>query len=159
MLTVNDDKSTKLAALNAGADDYVLKRFDTEELEARLRAVLRRSAHEQSNSASGVIHVHNLVSDLVKRRVMFKGDEIHLTPTEYKLLVALASHPGKVLTLNTLILEIQGLPKVRNLNTISECISIPFAKSCKMISYIRRSFSTSIRTGSRLSFYRFVAGE
>ena len=108
MLTINDDKSTKLAALNAGADDYVMKPFDMEELEARLRAVLRRSVREQSNTASGEIRVHDLVLDLVKRRVMLKGDEIHLTPTEYKLLVALASHPGKVLTLDTLILEIQG---------------------------------------------------
>ncbi|MEO8392074.1 MAG: response regulator transcription factor [Chloroflexota bacterium] len=108
MLTVNEDKSTKLAALNAGADDYIVKPFDMEELEARIRAVLRRSVLEKSHSTTGEIRVHDLIVDLVKRRVMLKGEEIHLTPTEYKLLVALATHPGKVLTLSTLVLEIQG---------------------------------------------------
>ena len=108
MLTVNDDKWIKLAALNAGADDYITKPFDMEELEARIRAVLRRSAVEKSNTPSGKIHVHDLVLDLVRRRVTLKGEEIHLTPTEYKLLCALASHPGRVLTFHALLDEIKG---------------------------------------------------
>ena len=108
MLTVNDDKQTKLAALNAGADDYITKPFDMEELEARIRAVLRRSVAEKSSSLSGEIRVHELVLDLIKHRVTFKGSEIHLTPTEYKLLTVLATHPGKVLTFKTLIQEIKG---------------------------------------------------
>jgi len=108
MLTVNDDKRTRLAALNAGADDYITKPFDMEELEARIRAVLRRSALEKSHSASGEIHSRDLLIDLIKRRVTLKGEEIHLTPTEYKLLTALATHPGKVLTFNALLEEIKG---------------------------------------------------
>lgn len=108
MLTVNDDKNTLLAALNAGADDYLTKPFDMDELEARIRAVLRRSASADTQIPNGMVQVHDLIIDLVKRRVTLKGDEIHLTPREYKLLCALATHPGKVLTFDNLIEEIKG---------------------------------------------------
>jgi two-component system KDP operon response regulator KdpE len=108
MLTVRDEKQMKLAALNAGADDYVTKPFDMEELEARIRSVLRRSAYEGSNSSSGEIHVHDLTIDLVKRRVMLNDNEIHLTPKEYDLLKLLATNPGKVLTFGMLLQEVWG---------------------------------------------------
>ena len=108
MLTVRDDKETKLATLNAGADDYVTKPFDIEVLEARIRAVLRRGAYEGANSASGEISVHDLTIDLVNRRVHLEGEEIHLTPKEYDLLKLLASNPGKVLTLRMLLDEVWG---------------------------------------------------
>ena len=114
MLTVNDDKRVKLAALNAGADDYITKPFDMEELEARVRAVLRRAASEKSHTASGEVRIHDLVLDLVKRRVTLGGEEIHITPTEYKLLTALAIHPGKVLTFSALQEEISGSPKTEH---------------------------------------------
>ncbi len=106
MLTVNDDKRLRLAALNAGADDYITKPFDMEELEARVRAVLRRSVAEKADAMGAVIHVRDLTIDLVKRRVTLKGDDVHLTPTEYKLLTALAAHPGRVLTFTALLDEI-----------------------------------------------------
>ena len=108
MLTVNNDKRTRLAALNAGADDYITKPFDMEELEARIRAILRRAVMKVSNSVSDEIHVHDLVIDLAKRRIMLKGNEVHLVPTEYRLLRALATHPGKVLTFTVLMEEIRG---------------------------------------------------
>jgi two-component system KDP operon response regulator KdpE len=108
MLTVRDEKQMKLAALNAGADDYVTKPFDMEELEARIRAVLRRSAYEGAKSSSGEIHIHDLTIDLVNRRVRLHGDEIHLTPREYDLLKLLATNPGRVITFGTLIEEVWG---------------------------------------------------
>jgi two-component system KDP operon response regulator KdpE len=108
MLTVRDEKQMKLAALNAGADDYVTKPFDMDELEARIRAVLRRSAFEGANSSSGEIHIHDLTIDLVNRRVRLNGDEVHLTPKEYDLLKLLATNPGKVLTFRTLLEEVWG---------------------------------------------------
>ena len=114
MLTVNDDKRVKLAALNAGADDYITKPFDMEELEARVRAVLRRAVTEKSHTASGEIRSHDLVLDLVKRRVTLAGEEIHVTPTEYKLLTALAIHAGKVLTYSALQEEIPGSPRTEH---------------------------------------------
>jgi len=108
MLTVQDEKQMKLAALNAGADDYMTKPFDMDELEARIRAVLRRSAFEGEHSASSEIHIHDLVIDLVRRRVTLKGEEVHLTPREYDLLKLLASNPGKVLTFGMLLHQVWG---------------------------------------------------
>ncbi|MEP7290494.1 MAG: response regulator transcription factor [Chloroflexota bacterium] len=108
MLTVNNNRQTILEALNAGADDYITKPFNMEELEARVRAVLRRTAVEKSDSPRSVVRVHDLVLDLVKRRVMLNGDEIHLTPTEYKLLCTLALNPGRVLTFSALLQAIEA---------------------------------------------------
>jgi two-component system, OmpR family, KDP operon response regulator KdpE len=98
ILSVREDKKTKIAALNAGADDYLTKPFDMEELEARIRAILRRSIAIEADNPMSEIHIHDLSIDLVKRRVMLKGEEIHLTPKEYELLRLLAIHPGRVLT-------------------------------------------------------------
>lgn len=108
MLTVRDEKSIRLTALNVGADDYMTKPFDMEELEARIRAVLRRSAYEGTHSASGEIHIHDLVIDLINRRVSLGGEALHLTPKEYDLLKLLATHPGKVLTFRALLEEVWG---------------------------------------------------
>lgn len=108
MLTVNNDKKTRVAALNAGADDYLTKPFDMEELEARIRAILRRAAMKATHTGSSEIHIHDLVIDLMKRRVTLKGEEIHLGPTEYKLLSELASHPGELLTFDVLMEKLKG---------------------------------------------------
>ncbi len=104
MLSVADAKAIKLAALDAGADDYITKPFDMAELEARIRAVLRRSVMRDTKTADAIIQVRDLVLDLVKRRVTLKGEEVHLTPTEYDLLRLLAAHPGRVVT-NQMLLE------------------------------------------------------
>ena len=108
MLTVRDEKPIRLAALNAGADDYITKPFDMDELEARIRAVLRRGAMEEAQSPGGEIRIHDLVSDLVNRRVTLGGEYVHLTPKEYELLRLLASHAGRVLTFRTLLEEVWG---------------------------------------------------
>ena len=108
MLTVNDQKQTKLAAFAAGADDYVLKPFDMEELAARIQAVLRRSAVAEANASPVKVHINDLMIDLTKRRVMLKGAEIHLTPKEYDLLKLLATHPGQVITHRTLLDKVWG---------------------------------------------------
>ena len=114
MLTVDDHKKTKLSAFGAGADDYVVKPFDMEELVARIEAVLRRSAVGEANASSAQIHVKDLVIDLIKRQVKLKGEEIHLTPKEYDLLRLLATHPGQVLTHRMLLDEIWGPNKRRS---------------------------------------------
>jgi two-component system, OmpR family, KDP operon response regulator KdpE len=108
VLSVRNDKFTKLSALNAGADDYITKPFDIEELEARIRAVLRRITREESATPTTEIRIRELTLDLVKRRLTLSGEDIHLTPKEYELLRLLATHPGKVLTTEMLLKSIWG---------------------------------------------------
>ena len=103
MLSVVEAKQTKLEALDAGADDYITKPFDMAELEARIRAVLRRSTAVEVSNPNGIVRVRDLVIDLVKRRVTLNAEEVHLTPTEYELLRMLASHPGRVLSSKMLL--------------------------------------------------------
>ncbi len=104
VVSVEDTKATKLAAFEAGADDYITKPFDMAELEARIRAIRRRASVGESANPSGIIQVHELKIDLIKRRVTLKGQDIHLTPTEYELLRMLAAHPGRIVT-NQMLLD------------------------------------------------------
>lgn len=108
MLSVRGDEHTKVAALNAGADDYLTKPFGMEELKARMQAVFRRSTQEPASAASAEIRVGDLFIDLANRHVMVEGQEVHLTPKEYELLRLLATHPGKVMTHRTLLTEVWG---------------------------------------------------
>jgi two-component system KDP operon response regulator KdpE len=97
VLTVRDDRSDKVEALDAGADDYVVKPFDTEELLARVRAALRR--HEPAGSAPvGVITAADLEIDLGQRRVRHAGEPVHLTRTELAILELLVTNPGRLVT-------------------------------------------------------------
>jgi two-component system KDP operon response regulator KdpE len=105
VLTVRDDEQEKVAALDAGAEDYVTKPFSTAELLARLRAAQRktRPAEEISIFKSG-----ELVVDLTSQIVNRAGREIKLTATEYALLRLLVRHPGRVLTHRYILREIWG---------------------------------------------------
>lgn len=106
VLTVRDAQADKIAALDAGADDYVTKPFSLEELLARMRAILRRAA--PIRSASPVIDAGDLRVDLEKRLVMREGVPVHLTPTEFALLEAFVSNPGKLLTHRWLLKRVWG---------------------------------------------------
>jgi two-component system KDP operon response regulator KdpE len=99
------DEHEKVEALDAGADDYVTKPFGTEELLARLRALLRRSLDV---GAGHVVEIGNLVIDLADRRVTRAGDEVHLTPIEFDLLRVLARHPGRLVTQRQLLRDVWG---------------------------------------------------
>ncbi len=103
-VSIRRDKQSKLAAFEAGVDDYVTKPFDMDELDARIQAVLRRIAVGEAGGPSAEIHIRDLVINLVKRRVSLNDEELHLTPTEYDLLRLLATHPGQVLT-NRMLLD------------------------------------------------------
>jgi len=104
VLSVIGDEAEKVAALDAGADDYVTKPFGIEELLARLRAALRRI----DAPAEPVVALGDLRIDLDKRAVSVRGEAVQLTPHEFALLRVLARNPGKLLTHTTLLREVWG---------------------------------------------------
>jgi two-component system, OmpR family, KDP operon response regulator KdpE len=105
VLSAVGEEDVKIAALDAGADDYVTKPFSPRELIARLNAVLRRVT---SNVDEPTIRVDGLEIDLAARSVRRDGQDVHLTPTEYDLLRILARNRGRLLTHRTLLSEVWG---------------------------------------------------
>ena len=104
VLSAVGDEAEKIAALDAGADDYVTKPFSVDELLARLRAALRRTGP----SREPVLELADLRIDLERRRVTMAGREIPLTPTEYDLLRLLAENEGKLLTHPAILRAVWG---------------------------------------------------
>jgi two-component system, OmpR family, KDP operon response regulator KdpE len=105
VLSAVGDERKKVEALDAGADDYVTKPFGTEELLARLRAVLRRSGE---GSDGPRLEIGDLVVDMAKREVTRAGRDIHLTPIEFDLLRVLAENVGRLVTQHQLLREVWG---------------------------------------------------
>ena len=105
VLSAVGDEERKVRALELGADDYVTKPFSPRELVARLRAALRRSAPVADEP---VVAVEGLELDLAAHVVRVAGEEVHLTPIEYKLLSALATKRGRLLTHTALLTEVWG---------------------------------------------------
>lgn len=106
VLTARDATAEKVAALDLGADDYLVKPFDTEELLARIRTALRHRG-SFANSAAPVV-VGLVTIDLTARRVLRAGEEVRLTRKEYAVLAELARHPDRVLTHATLLRAVWG---------------------------------------------------
>ena len=107
VLSVRDRESDKVAALNTGADDYLTKPFGTAELLARIRVALRHAAR-RNTSQEPLIAAGELRIDLAQRQVTRRGEPVHLTPTEYEILKALATNAGKVLTHTLLLRQVWG---------------------------------------------------
>jgi two-component system, OmpR family, KDP operon response regulator KdpE len=107
VLSVRGEEKTKVEALDAGADDYVTKPFNMDELLARVRASLRRSGMQPADEAMNIT-AGDFRIDLSTRGVVVAGREVHLTPKEFDLLSYLARHPGKVITHRTLLAAVWG---------------------------------------------------
>jgi two-component system, OmpR family, KDP operon response regulator KdpE len=105
VLSALGDEREKVKALDAGADDYVTKPFGTEELLARLRAVLRRRGDGQPAPR---VEIDDLVIDMAKRSVTREGKEVHLTPIEFDLMRVLAQNVGRLVTHRQLLREVWG---------------------------------------------------
>jgi len=106
MLTARDAVPDRIAGLDAGADDYLVKPFGVAELLARVRAALRR--HARGASETPIVALGDVTVDLASRRVTRAGEDVHLTQIEFRLLAALLAHPGKVLTHRHLLREVWG---------------------------------------------------
>jgi two-component system KDP operon response regulator KdpE len=112
VLSARSQEAVKIAALDAGADDYVTKPFTVGELLARLRVALRHAATRGRPDAHHLFNIGALRVDLLRRQVFVEGQEVHLTPIEYRLLTVLTQHPGQVVTYNHLLRDVWGPGKV-----------------------------------------------
>jgi two-component system KDP operon response regulator KdpE len=106
VLSVREQETMKVAALDEGADDYVTKPFSMPELLARVRANLRKGAREED--APATVTVGDIYIDTASRLVKVRGSETHLTPKEFDLLLLFVSHPNRVLTHKYLLRNIWG---------------------------------------------------
>jgi DNA-binding response OmpR family regulator len=108
MLTVQSDEVDKVLGLEMGADDYLTKPYRLRELLARIRSLLRRTYGELSSAEADVLYVDDLVIDRSRAMVTRDGRELNLTPTEYRLFVFLAQHPGQAFSRAQLIENVWG---------------------------------------------------
>jgi two-component system KDP operon response regulator KdpE len=107
VLSVRNQDQVKVEALDAGADDYVTKPFSIQELQARVRAQLRRTS-VTTGELPQIIQAGDFLIDIPQHRVVVRGQDTHLTPKQFDLLVHLAQHPGQVLTHRALLHAVWG---------------------------------------------------
>jgi two-component system KDP operon response regulator KdpE len=108
ILSARGSEQSKIEALDAGADDYLTKPFGLGELLARIRVALRHSARTPEQDGAGVFSTGGLQIDLINRWVRLDGEEVRLTPLQYRLLALLAQHAGKVLTHQQILKAVWG---------------------------------------------------
>jgi len=137
VLSVREHEGDKVAALDAGADDYLTKPFGVGELLARIRAALRRTLQQVPEP---VFSSGELQMDLNLRRVTVRGDEVQLTPTEYDILRLFVTHAGKVLTHNQILKQVWGIAYLEqphvlrvNISNLRRKIEADPARPCHII--------------------------
>ena len=120
VLSARTMEEQKIAALDAGADDYVTKPFSAPELLARVRAALRRNV--RGTEQSSVLHLHDVQVDLARRETRGPSGEIHLTPLEYRVLECLARHLGSIVVQNQLVREVWGPERLGDTRSLRVCV-------------------------------------
>ncbi|MHB1870995.1 MAG: response regulator [Steroidobacteraceae bacterium] len=120
VLSARTQEEQKIAALDAGADDYVTKPFSAAELTARVRAALRRNV--RGTEQTGMLKLGAVRIDLEKRAANGAAGEIHLTPLEYRVLESLARHLGAIVTQQQLIREVWGPDRLGDTRGLRVCI-------------------------------------
>jgi two-component system KDP operon response regulator KdpE len=120
VLSARTMEEQKIAALDAGADDYVTKPFSAPELLARVRAALRRNVRNPETSAT--LHFSGIEVDLAKRETHGPQGEIHLTPLEYRVLECLARHLGSIVVQNQLVREVWGPERLGDTRSLRVCV-------------------------------------
>jgi two-component system, OmpR family, KDP operon response regulator KdpE len=121
VLSVKGEETIKVEALDAGADDYVMKPFSVNELLARVRAALRRTYTDEQSEAA-VIDIGDFHIDIPDRRVEVRKQEVHLTPKEFDVLVHLARHPDRVVTHRALLAAVWGPSSVEQTEYLRVCV-------------------------------------
>lgn len=153
IVSARGEEHDKIHALDAGADDYVTKPFSVDELLARIRVALRRVKKDSLLDMELPIFTNgNLKIDYLANTVFIRGEEVHLTPIEYKLLIVLAKHVGKVLTHNFLLKEVwqQVLPSdVPSLRVFMATLRKKIEENPANPKYIQ----THVRVGYRMLRY------
>ena len=151
VVSARSEDADKVAALDAGADDYLTKPFSVDELLARLRVALRRVRYDRQrlSEESSVYENGGLRVDYAAGCVYLDGNEIHLTPIEYKLLVLLAKNTGKVLTHNYILREIWGNPTKSDVKSL-RVFMVTLRKKLEKTPSEPRYIQTHIGVGYRM---------
>ncbi|WP_214759589.1 response regulator transcription factor [Exiguobacterium sp. s146] len=118
MVTARGDRYDKVSGLDLGADDYITKPFEMEELLARIRAFLRMRQHVQVDTSERVLSYEGLTVDVNRHEVMYEGQKIDLTRREFDLLVYLLEHPERVLTRDQLVEHVWGFDYYGDTNVV-----------------------------------------
>ena len=151
VVSARSEDADKVAALDAGADDYLTKPFSVDELLARLRVALRRVRYDRQrlSEESSVYENGGLRIDYAAGCVYLDGNDIHLTPIEYKLLVLLAKNTGKVLTHNYILREIWGNPTKSDVKSL-RVFMVTLRKKLEKTPSEPRYIQTHIGVGYRM---------
>ncbi|MDP3050829.1 MAG: response regulator transcription factor, partial [Eubacteriales bacterium] len=118
MLTAKGEDVDRIVGLELGADDYVVKPFNTRELVARIRAVLRRARATDHTAANGIMEIQGLTIDGPKRKVYVRGVEVDLTAKEFDMLHLIVANPGRVYTRENLLEAVWGSAYYSDLRTV-----------------------------------------